>query len=110
VGQPGADRGRRDRRGEQQGVSFFFGFQFGAVGVFSLSFRERRIKKTHFFSLLSFIHRKLSKSHPGWVIPFLGLTSIFATLSMIAANYSVGYFFFYFSQNKEGENSKNSKT
>jgi len=81
---------------------------------FSLSFRERRNKKTHFFSLLSFIlffaHRKLSKSHPGWVIPFLGLTSIFATLSMIAANYSVGYFFFYFSQNKEGENSKNSKT
>ena len=96
-------------------MSFFFRFPVWSCWCFFLFlFENEEIKKTHLFSLLSFIlffaHRKLSKSHPGWVIPFLGLTSIFATLSMIAANYSVGYFFFYFSQNKEGENSKNSKT
>lgn len=31
----------------------------------------------------------INKSHPGWVSPFIGLTAVFATLAMIAANASL---------------------
>jgi hypothetical protein len=59
---------------------------------FSLSRNRKKTNLTPFFPLFFYFHAP-RHSHPGWVTPFIGVTAVFCTLSMIAANLSVSCFF-----------------
>lgn len=65
--------------------------------------KKKKKKKTHLFFFLFQILPPKHFSHPSWVVPFLGLTAIFSTLSMVAANQSVSFLivfsFGFFSKN-----------